>query len=49
MERIDLFVKVMSLKETSPLLFLENLINKGSDFTRSENRKEPRTQSQLGW
>lgn len=29
MERIDLFVRVMSLKETGPLLFLEDLSKEG--------------------
>lgn len=37
MERIDLFVKVMSPKETSPLPFLEDLISEGSDITHTEN------------
>lgn len=33
MERIDLLVRVMSLKETPSLLFQEDLIKEGDDFT----------------
>ena len=33
MERIDLLVRVMSLKETRSLLFQEDLIKEGNDFT----------------
>lgn len=59
MERIDLFVKVMSPKETSPLPFLEDLIKEGSDFTRahslgktgaqaSQSQLRPAQQQRLG-
>ena len=37
MERIDLLVRVMSLKETRSLLFQEDLIKEGNDFTDWEN------------
>lgn len=37
MERIDLLVRVMSLKETRSLLFQEDLVKEGNDFTDSEN------------
>lgn len=37
MERIDLLVRVMSVKETHSLLFQEDFIKEGDDFTDSEN------------
>lgn len=40
MERIDLFVKVIvSLKDTSPLLVLEDLTEEGSDAGHSGNMR----------
>lgn len=44
MERIDLFVRVMSLKKTGPLLFLEDLSKEGSD-----SRHTRRLMTPLGW
>lgn len=44
MERIDLFVRVMSLKETGPLLFPEDLSKEGSD-----SRHTRRLMTHLGW
>lgn len=37
MERIDLLVRVMSLKETRSLLLWEDLIKEGHDFTDSDH------------
>lgn len=37
MEQIDLLVRVMSVKETHSLLFQEDFIKEGDDFTESEN------------
>lgn len=37
MERIDLLVRVVSLKVTRPLLFQENFIKEENGFTDSEH------------
>lgn len=43
MERIDLLVRVMSLKETHSLLLQEDLIKEENDFTDSDNERPQRT------
>lgn len=43
MERIDLLVRVLSVKETRSLLLQEDLIKEGHDFTDSEHGRPQST------